>query len=536
MGRDVRGRCGFMLQSVPMLRALLLLALALPSLADPLPPARVAELVHFPELRADELTEALHADDALARATAARVANVRDAKALLPALKEALAAEKDPDAAREELRAIVALGDDADVAAMAKLLPSYPPRMDAAFAEAVARLGGARALDLYVAHVQPLRVIGDRENFFTLALWNHADLATAAASRILGLQDARGWRELLHAAEAGRVAIATEVLGAAMQSSVAAIREETLWSIVREHPFRGYAVPEGLQPLFAGARVDATARELAARELLRRATGGKLRDNDAVLAWIATDIAKEDLLPGPSALLTRQERRRFRGITRDGVEWRDDDLPPPELVVPAPLPGGLAAGVIASHACEGGWVGTGTVAADEHGHVTKMDLQKVLGTESCLAALQTLVKVSLAEPSSMTSAMSATDSVFVAPESGAPCLDEASVTSNAAPGRAPLLASDVREAQVATRVSPQFPVEAKRSMYQNDDFRQTVVLEATITAGGCASDLRVVQPSDYESIDDAALLAVARWTFKPATRAGAPVDSISRISVNFQLR
>jgi TonB family protein len=519
-----------------MLRALLLLALALPTLADPLPPAKVGELVRATAVDADELTEALHAGDALARATAARVANVRDAKALLPVLKEALATEKDADAVREELRAIVALGDDADVAAMAKLLPSYPPRMDAAFAEAVARLGGARALDLYVAHVQPLRAIGDRENFFTLALWNHADLATAAASRLLGLQDARGWRELLRAADAGRVAIATEVLGAAMQSSVASIREETLWSIVREHPFRGYAVPEGLQPLFAGARVDATPRELAARELLRRAGGAKLRDNDAVLAWIGTDIAKEDLLPGPSTLLTRRERRRFHGITRDGIAPTDGELPPPDLVVPAPLPAGLAPAVLASHTCEGGWVGTGNVAVDEHGHVTQSVLKKVLGTDACVAALETLLKLSLAEPSSMTSGMIATEIVLVAPESGPPCLDEAPVTSSALPGRAPLFAADVQEAQVATRVSPQFPYDAKQAMYHNDNYRQTVVLEATITAGGCAADLRVVQPSDYEAIDDAALLAVAQWTFKPATRAAAPVDSVSRISVNFQLK
>ncbi|HWS72149.1 MAG TPA: hypothetical protein VN605_08540, partial [Thermoanaerobaculia bacterium] len=118
-----------------MLRALLLLLLALPTLADPLPPAKVAELVRAAEVDVAELTEALRGSDPLARATAARVANVRDAKALLPVLKEALAIEKDADAAREVLRAIVALGDDADIAAMAKLLPSYPPRMDAAFAE-----------------------------------------------------------------------------------------------------------------------------------------------------------------------------------------------------------------------------------------------------------------------------------------------------------------------------------------------------------------------------------------------------------------
>jgi TonB family protein len=521
-----------MLRVLPLALLILLVAVTASGATTP---AKVAELARDPGDPSAQIAEALHADLPLVRATAARVANVRELKAVLPALKDALAAEKDVDAAREELRAIVAVGDDADVAAMAKLLPSYPPRMDAAFAEAVARLGAPRALDLYAAHAQPLRLLGDRSNFFTLALWNHADLVTAAAARLVGMKDARGWRELLRAAEAGRVAIATEVLSASMDSTVAEIREETLLSVVREHPLRGYPLPEALQSLATATRADATPRELAAREILRRAAGGKARDNVAILTWMGTEAAKDDLRLLPSSLLTRRERRSFHGLTRDSIDVRDDDLPAPDLTAPTPLPAGLAAAVLTEHVCEEGWVGTGSLTADEHLRATNAALENVLGTEACVAALQTLLKLSFVEPSSITSGTTAAGVYFVAPESDPPCLDEASVSSSAVPGRSPLYAGDVREAQVLARVTPQFPAQTKRSMIVNDTLTQVVMIEATITAGGCPADLRVVRQSDYESIDDAALLAVARWKFKPATRGGAPVDSVARISVRFEV-
>jgi TonB family protein len=489
--------------------------------ADPLPP----------------LLEALRGSDALARAMAARTANARDLRAALPALQEALAGETNPDVAREELRAIVAFADDATLAELAKLLPSYPSRMDAAFAEAIARLGAPRALELYVALVRPLRAVGDRNNFFTLALWNHADLVAAVATRLLALQDARGWRELLHAAEDARIVLAPEVLGAAMESGVAAIREETLWSIVHEHPFRDFPTPEKLLEIAATAHPNTTPRELAARLLLRRAAGDPQREDDSFFAWLDGDQAAEDLLRVPAALLTRRERRRVQGFTREAMNDQGDrELPPPDIVVTAPLPAGAAGVVLERHACRGGWVGTGDVTVDERGHVVQTALDNVVGTAGCIAALDELLTLTLAEPTSITSGLAATGVFFVAPEAEAPCVDEASLTAAGEPGRARRHAAGIQPAKVLSRVAPQFPLAAKRTMFQQDDMEEDVVLEATITAAGCAADLRIVQPSAYESIDDAALLSVAEWSFLAATRNGAPIDSVERIQVTFKLK
>src|SRR5437773_8763165 len=76
------------------------------------------------------LTAGLQSPDALARATAARVTAVRGEKALVPALRQALANETNGDAAREEIRALVLTGTDDDIDFAAQATAKFPPRMD----------------------------------------------------------------------------------------------------------------------------------------------------------------------------------------------------------------------------------------------------------------------------------------------------------------------------------------------------------------------------------------------------------------------
>src|SRR6185295_7168331 len=86
--------------------------------ATALPSAgRVAFLVEAndPAALVAELTSALDSGDPLVRATASRVATVRAAAALLPKLRETLSHETDPNAAREETRAVVILGKPDDI-------------------------------------------------------------------------------------------------------------------------------------------------------------------------------------------------------------------------------------------------------------------------------------------------------------------------------------------------------------------------------------------------------------------------------------
>src|SRR5688500_5455375 len=97
--------------------AIILFLFAVRAAAAPEDAADVALLVNETDAVTVErvLTGALASPDALVRATAARVAGVRDIKALAPVLRDVLARETDFSAAREQIRAVILLGDETDV-------------------------------------------------------------------------------------------------------------------------------------------------------------------------------------------------------------------------------------------------------------------------------------------------------------------------------------------------------------------------------------------------------------------------------------
>jgi TonB family protein len=64
----------------------------------------------------------------------------------------------------------------------------------------------------------------------------------------------------------------------------------------------------------------------------------------------------------------------------------------------------------------------------------------------------------------------------------------------------------------------------------------TVVLEAVVTGDGCASQIRVVRSLDRGGLDEEAIAAVTQWRFEPGRLAGAPVDVIVTIMVDFLIR
>jgi protein TonB len=66
--------------------------------------------------------------------------------------------------------------------------------------------------------------------------------------------------------------------------------------------------------------------------------------------------------------------------------------------------------------------------------------------------------------------------------------------------------------------------------------RGTVVLEVVVAADGCPSHIRVVKSLDRGGLDDEAVAAVAQWRFEPGRLAGAPVDVLVTIMVDFSIR
>lgn len=66
-----------------------------------------------------------------------------------------------------------------------------------------------------------------------------------------------------------------------------------------------------------------------------------------------------------------------------------------------------------------------------------------------------------------------------------------------------------------------------------EDIGGQVVLKVTIGVEGKPTDIRIVQTSKTQQLDDAAVAAVRGWTFRAATRGGKPTPVSIQVPVTF---
>lgn len=88
---------------------------------------------------------------------------------------------------------------------------------------------------------------------------------------------------------------------------------------------------------------------------------------------------------------------------------------------------------------------------------------------------------------------------------------------------------DVKEPVVISSVPPAYPEEARKNGIQG-----IVKLSAVIDAKGTVTKVEPIESPD-PTLAAAAVDAVKRWTYKPATLKGKPVRVIMTITVNFKL-
>ena len=79
-------------------------------------------------------------------------------------------------------------------------------------------------------------------------------------------------------------------------------------------------------------------------------------------------------------------------------------------------------------------------------------------------------------------------------------------------------------------VKAKYTTEALRNKIEG-----TVVLEAVVSADGCPSRIHVVGSLDRGGLDEEAVTAVAQWRFDPGRLAGAPVDVLVVIMLDFAI-
>jgi periplasmic protein TonB len=82
----------------------------------------------------------------------------------------------------------------------------------------------------------------------------------------------------------------------------------------------------------------------------------------------------------------------------------------------------------------------------------------------------------------------------------------------------------------ASNPKPDYPAEARRRGLQGK-----VVLLVEVSAAGLPASLAVASSSGHAALDQAALAAVQRWHFSPATRGGTPVAGTAQVPIQFRL-
>lgn len=471
------------------------------------------------------LRAGLRSQNPKARAAAARVVNIRRVTSLADHVRTTLDRELDADAAREEVRTAVMMGNAQDVDRALWVSERFGKRLDAVTGAAAARLGAATT-SIYFASLQKRDI--DAVDFFRNALWGRSQEASALAQQLLKAKDGTGFASLTFALrDDPHDLIDLNVLSAAFENDDddERIRTAAAWYLV----YRGAAskapmpLDERFIPLIKPLKFKEQNRQgQVAAELLRRlsglskATSQEFRTNlgASVLSQLRIALAPRRLY----RFLTPDERPLILG----GV-----DLPEvaPEggaapYALPSPLPNGVADAVLNAAACTAAWSGTASVTADASGRVTSADLSKVTTTEGCRRALDTLIRLSIVDNDYVTAPFENRNVTLVHARKCAPCFDEGPQSHHGGDlfGR-----PSFRFPRIRKVFDPEVPANTKKG---------EVVVETVISALGCVRAVRLVKGTGNPAVDDAALTAVSQWTFEPARYDLLPVQTTLQLHVD----
>jgi len=490
-------------------------------------PAAIARLVASRDDIAPALTQALKSPDALTRATAARVAAVRVEQPILDSIREALSSEQNADAAREEIRALILLGTDDDIDVATKAASRFPPRMDGVVADAIARLGAPRAIDLYADHVRPLRRLGDESNFFRVALWNTPDQVERIAKKLIDDGDERGWCELMSADGCDRVLL-PDTWSAALNSSAVAIRAAAAHALVARYAADREHFPSELREIALADR-EASGDEAFDFEMLRRCAGQSARANESCTAVRLHDHCMVASLYTPDELSAGGcEPPR---VVADGKS--SSPVSPAQLSFAGLLPPGLTAAIIDNANCDEAAVGLARIEVDRNGRVRQFEASHVSTPKRCLSAFATIIGLSFFDPETISSAATDEQIVIVKPPKDAPCTDAMPMSGSQAE-EAFRITSGVAPPQLSKRVDPVISADLRKSITGKHNFAATV--ESVVSPSGCVRQMRLVNQTPYPAMNASALLALSQWKFKTGTRDGEPVPVVMNVNVVFRVR
>lgn len=484
---------------------------------------------------------ALAARDAVTRAAAARVALVRGLTSVLPQIREALAVESDTSAGREEVRALIILGEPADIDQARAATRKLAPAIDGVIARAVSRRPDA--FEIYVTTLRANGFIPDA-TFFTQALWRRPVAAVGAGSRLLGMRDAAGWRALLEALSDAHLAMDSAVLGASLNASLEEIRTASIWYLVRAYVPDPSLIHEHVRSALSAPTEEASTREAFGRELLRRMLGAEKKDDSHWLEWLQTPEA-DPLLGTDESLFqyfTDKEflaRKNHCGVTSYDCRMPEKrptrtipsrDVLESAFFLPDVLPQGVAGAVVAGTRCGGGWLALADAVSDSAGRVQSVSLKRIQMDSACEKAVTTLMRLSLATPGSIDAPLTSGNILLVHGGKQQPCLDEAPLDA-AMSSTTRQVGGEVIAPVVKHRQEPEFPASARHAM--GGGTTVIIILRCVISRDGCVRAVQLIRQSPFPELNGAALLAISQWTFEPGRLHGSPVDVVFHLTVNF---
>ncbi len=88
----------------------------------------------------------------------------------------------------------------------------------------------------------------------------------------------------------------------------------------------------------------------------------------------------------------------------------------------------------------------------------------------------------------------------------------------------------VKDARLVRQVDPEYPRDARREGVEG-----SIDLRFTVKADGKVADIEVVQATPADTFDREAIAAVRRWRYEPRREDGVPVDSRTRVRLEFKL-
>lgn len=112
-----------------------------------------------------------------------------------------------------------------------------------------------------------------------------------------------------------------------------------------------------------------------------------------------------------------------------------------------------------------------------------------------------------------------------------PPVDTAPVAQVTPPDASSAPIGSLQELKAKSRVEPVYPAASRRAGEEG-----SVMLRVFVDAGGRPQQVLVDRSSGHTRLDDAAVNAVKRWRFQPASAGSGPIGSWSRVAITFRLQ